>query len=152
MMDALDIDTYATPVSGADVARAAWAIPANVLAAMLGDTVPASEHDEVRSQFALWATADSAREFSDGIWEAWDAFVAPKLGINAAVILLPGAACRACSHQRFVSGSTAISGVANCIVCHGTGRTAPRPLPARSSARALQSLAGHAAAAQTESA
>lgn len=129
-------DTNSQPATGADIARAAWTLPTDLLTSLLGSDVPDSEHAEVRSQFATWAVAHAARTYPGGLFEAWDAFVAPKAGVNAPVVLLPGARCSACASANFAAGKTTNAARPDCVVCRGTGHTRPRLIPARVSSRA----------------
>lgn len=142
--DALDFQATCT---GSEVARAAWKIPAQTLALLLGPDVAPTDQEEARSQFALWAVANAARRFDGGLWEAWDSFAAPKVGLDVPVVLLPGAACKSCASTRFVTGGTSARGYQSCAVCSGTGRTRPRALPAHTSQEVLTLVdaANHAA-------
>lgn len=125
--------------TGSDVAKAAWKLTDDSLAVLIHKPEP-NDFEDVRSQFALWATANPARQFPGGVLEAWDAFTAPKMNKPHPVVILPGSPCRKCSATRFIAGSVAPTGYHTCSACFGTRRKPPRAIAAYPSERLLAEM------------
>lgn len=119
---------YSAPVSGADVARAAWDLDETLLARLMpGVSAPTDIHD-ARAQFSLWACAQSTVQFPT-FAHAWNTFITPG-GSTRPAVYLPGSPCERCRGRRFNAADLGRGGYANCAVCKGTGRKPPRALPA----------------------
>lgn len=115
-----------TVIFGMDVARAAWDVSDLDYAGLLtGEHSPATLND-VRSQFARWASNAPSRAFRS-LADAWNAFAAPKLGRPHPLVLLPASACHRCANARGLAG---VRTDPECVLCGGTGRRKPSALVA----------------------
>lgn len=138
-------------LTGAQVARMSWQIPAGALAALLPGTGP-DGLDDVRAQLAMWATTLPAGTAFASLADAWNAFVAPRAGQPGPAALLPGAACQACARARRSDRDLARAtrpGYPACPACRGTGRKPPRALPAALATAALDTALDAAQATAT---
>ena len=145
-----DVSTSSEPLNGTQTARLSWTIPDTLLSTLLPhaqDQGP-DVYDDVRAQFALWATTHPETSFPD-LTAAWNTFVTPPAGLTHPAVLLPGALCGDCSRRRYRTKDLSRPGYDQCPHCHGTGRKAPRAVYAIYATPATFAIATDEPAADT---
>lgn len=123
-----------SPLTGSTAAAMAWRLDRNDLDFVIPPGAPEGVLQEVRSQFAAWCSAQPRSLFAD-LASAWEAFIAPREGMPAPAVLLPGTTCPSCSERRVRTNQMHRVAFGDCQYCRGVGHLPPRAIPARSATR-----------------
>lgn len=123
-----------SPLTGSTAAAMAWHLDRSDLDFVIPPGAPEGVLQEVRSQFAAWCSAQPRSLFAD-LASAWEAFIAPREGMAAPAVRLPGTTCPSCSERRVRTNQMQRVAFANCQYCRGIGHLPPRAIPARSATR-----------------
>ena len=122
-------------LTGAQVAVLAWDLPADAVAGLLAPGASDADVQDVRAQFALWATAMHGAPLGT-LAQAWNRFAAPAGPHGQPAVRLPGSACQRCRSRRMNAADLSTAGYPHCPECRGTGRKPPRAVPAALAAEA----------------
>ena len=122
--------TQKLPITGAEAAQLAWTLSRRHLEAVIPPGAPEAVLEEIRAALAAWCTAHPRSVFAD-LESVWNQFVAPRHGLPAPAVLLPGNACPECRRNRYQREELNRVAYQSCYYCKGTGHLPPRANPTR---------------------